>query len=484
MSLKIESVKGFFWTYLQQFSSQLINFIISLFLARLLLPEDFGTMGLIYVFITIGHVLIDSGLSLSLIRTKDLNEDDYTTVFIANVIISLLIYTLTFLIAPLISDFYHTGILTNLLRVFALTFLITSFSTVQTAILTKGMMFKTQLFIAIPSLIISGIVGITLAFLNFGVWSIVIASLTQNFIGTVQLWIYSDWRPNWVFSLEKFKLHFRFGYKLLITGIFDSLFVNIYPVFIGKMFNVRQVGFYTQAEGLKQLPISNLSGALSKVTLPMFSRIQDENLKIKNAYNSITQAVLLIIAPILIFMSVLAEPLLSFLYTEKWIAAAPYLKILCYAGILPTINGYNVNILNAKGKSNFILKIEFLNKLFLIMMIAFLFKFGIYALIWSKVISTVFSYLLNSYYCGKEINYRLQDQLTAIIPIIVIAAVSGLAVNFVYSLINPFVVSLLIKLITASLSGLLIYAASIYILNRKLCRECHALYKHLMTNGK
>lgn len=484
MSLKIESVKGFFWTYLQQFSSQLINFIISLFLARLLLPEDFGTMGLIYVFITIGHVLIDSGLSLSLIRTKDLNEDDYSTVFIANVSISVIIYLITFLLAPIVSGFYKIEMLTALLRVFALTFIITSFSSVQTALLTKRMLFKTQLFIAIPSLIVSGIVGITLALLNYGVWSLVFASLTQNLIGTIQLWIYSKWRPNLVFDIEKFKSHFKFGYKLIITGVFDALFVNIYPIFIGKLFNVRQVGFYTQAEGLKQLPVSNISGALTKVTLPLFSRIQDENQKIRKAYDNLTQVVLFIIAPTLIFMSVVAEPLLHFLYSEKWIAAAPYLKILCFAGILPTINSYNINILNAKGKSNYILKIEAFNKLFLVIMIAILFKFGIYALIWSKVISTIFSYLLNSYYCGKEIDYGLQDQIMAIIPILGIAAVSGLIVNLVYSVINPMLSLLFIKLSIALFIGLAIYLVLVYCFKRKIYHEFQSLLKHLVSNGK
>lgn len=484
MSLKQQLISGFFWTYLQKFSSQLINFFISLVLARLLLPEDFGMMGLIYVFITIGHVLIDSGLSLSLIRTKHLDQEDYSTVFIANVVFGLFIYFISFLIAPFISNFYKIEILTTLIRIFALTFIITSFSSVQTALLTKKMLFKTQLFIAIPSLIISGIVGITLALLNYGVWSLVYASLVQNSIGTIQLWMYSDWRPNPVFNIEKFKVHFKFGYKLLITGIFDAVFVNIYPILIGKLYNVRQVGFYTQAEALKQLPISNVSSSLAKVTLPVFSRIQDDNIKIKNTYDGITQLALSIIAPILIFMSVLAEPLLHFLYSEKWIAAAPYLSILCFAGILPTINEYNINILNAKGKSNYILRIETFNKLFLIIMIGTLFKFGIYALIWSKVISTLFSYLLNSFYCGKEINYKLIDQIKVIVPILIIAGISGIVVSFSYSLLNLYLNFLFIKLLLAVLTGITIYLLLIYSFKRKVIFEFYSLSKQLVNNAK
>jgi teichuronic acid exporter len=484
MSIKQQLISGFFWTYLQKFSSQLINFFISLVLSRLLLPEDFGMMGLIYVFITIGNVLIDSGLSLSLIRTKHIDQEDYSTVFIANIAFGLLIYLISFLIAPFISNFYNIEILTTLIRVFALTFIITSFSSVQTALLTKKMLFKTQLFIAIPSLIISGIVGITLAFFNFGVWSLVYASLSQNIIGTIQLWIYSDWRPKPVFNTEKFKVHFKFGYKLIIIGIFDAVFVNIYPILIGKLYNIRQVGFYTQAEALKQLPISNISSSLAKVTLPMFSRIQDENIKIKNAYDSITKMALSIIAPILIFISALAEPLLHFLYSEKWVAAAPYLSLLCFAGILPSINGYNLNILNAKGKSNYILRIETFNKLFLIILIASLFKFGIYALIWSKVISTLFSYLLNSFYCGKEINYKLIDQVKVIVPILIIAGVAGVVVSFSYSLLNLYLHPLFLKLLIAVLIGITTYLFLIYSFKREIIFEFHTLSKQIVNNAK
>ncbi|WP_269686364.1 lipopolysaccharide biosynthesis protein [Flavobacterium lacustre] len=484
MSLKQQIISGFFWTYLQQFSSQIINFSISLVLARLLLPEDFGTMGLIYIFITIGHVLIDGGLSLSLIRNLDTDDEDFSTVFYANIGVSVLVYSLVFIAAPFIADFYKLEILTNIIRVFAVTFIISAFSSVQSAFLSKNMQFKTQMMIAIPSIIASGIVGITLAFFNFGVWSLVWASITQNGIGTLQLWFYNNWRPKRVFNKIKFLKHLHFGYKLIITGIFDAVFVNIYPIFIGKTFSIKQVGFYTQAEGLKQLPVSNVGGALSKVTLPLFSKIQNDSQKLKEAYDRITQLVLFVITPILIFMSVLANPLLLFLYSAKWVAAAPYLKILCFAGILPTINGYNINILNAKGKSNYILKIEILNKIFLVLMILFFYRYGIYALVWTKLLSSIFSYLLNSYYCGKELNYSLFDQIMNITPVLLLSFLSGFVVQTIYVTLNSSQIPLLLKLLIPCFIGIIFYCSLIFIFKRKLIEELKWILNTKFQHGK
>ncbi len=471
MSLKQQLISGFFWTYLQQFSTQLINFSISIVLARLLLPEDFGTMGLIYIFITIGHVLIDGGLTLSLIRTIEADEEDFSTVFFTNIGVSVFVYLLAYVAAPYIAHFYNLEMLIAIIRIFALTFIISAFSSVQSAILSKKMQFKIQMLIAIPSIIASGIVGITLAFFNFGVWSLVWASLTQNGIGTLQLWFYNDWRPKWVFNKIKFLKHLHFGYKLIITGVFDAIFVNIYPIFIGKTFSIKEVGFYTQAEGLKQLPISNVAGALSKVTMPLFSKIQNDNLKLKEAYHRITQLVLFVITPILIFMSVLANPLLLFLYSAKWIFAAPYLKILCFAGILPVINGYNINLLNAKGKSDSILKIEILNKLFLVAMILIFYKYGIYALVWTKLISTIFSYLLNSYFCGKEINTSLLDQIISIIPVLSLSFLSGFVVQTIYLALNSYQIPLFLKLLVPTIIGISVYYGLILIFKRQLIEE-------------
>lgn len=484
MSVKNKVISGVLWSYAQQFSTQLINFAVTLLLARLLTPNDFGVMGLIYVFIGIGNVLIDGGFSQSIIRTQDADDKDLSTIFFFNLLISFLIYGILFFAAPYIALYYKQEILSTIIRVFSLTFIISAFSAVQNAVLTKQLKFKTQTVIAIPSIIISGLLGISLAYLGYGVWSLVWAGLAKALVNSIQLWLYNNWRPILVFSKERFKKHFNFGYKLTLTSIMDTVFVNIYPIFIGRIFSVGQVGLYTQAETLRQLPVSNITGAIAKVTFPFFASIQADNDKLKEAYNKITLLVLFVLAPILIYMSVLAQPLLVFLFSDKWVEAAPFLTILCYAGVLPLVNSYNVNIIKVKGESGSLLKIEMVNKVFLVILILVFLKFGIYGLIWSKVVSSVFSFLLSSYYCGRLINFSLLQQIKSILPILIITLLSALPVYFVNVLSENFQLILFLRLLLASFSGLVVYLSLVYLFEKRVLGEFRFFINKIKGNGK
>lgn len=484
MSVKNQVLSGVVWSYVQQFSTQLINFGVSLLLARLLTPKDFGVMGLIYVFIGVGNVLIDSGFSQSIIRTKDSDDKDLSTIFFSNLMMSVVVYGIVFFSAPYIAQYYKVEELTSIVRVFSLTFIISAFSAVQSAVLTKQMKFRTQTVIAIPSIIISGITGVVLAYLGFGVWSLVWAGLAKVFVNTVQLWAYNNWRPMMVFCKERFKKHFSFGYKLTLTSIMDTLFVNIYPIFIGRIFSVGQVGLYTQAETLRQLPVSNVTGAIAKVTLPFFASIQDDNAKLKDAYNRITVLVLFILAPVLVYMSVLAKPLLVFLFSEKWTEAAPFLTILCYAGLLPLVNNYNINIIKVKGKSGALLKIEIVNKLFLLLMIFAFLRFGIYGLIWSKVLSSVFSFTISSYYCGRLINFSLLDQVKSFLPLLIITVISAVPVYFIDFFAQENQMLLIVRLISASLAGLIVYLGLVYLFEKRVFSELQFFVNKIKGNAK
>lgn len=484
MSDKNKVISGVLWSYVQQFSTQLINFAVTLLLARLLSPNDFGVMGLIYVFIGIGNVLIDGGFSQSIIRTQDPDEKDFSTIFFSNLFVSFLIYGLLFFSAPYIAHYYKLDVLTNIIRVFSLTFIISAFSAVQNAVLTKQMKFKTQTLIAIPSIIISGVIGVSLAYFGYGVWSLVWAGLAKAFVNSIQLWLYNNWRPVMAFSKDRFRKHFDFGYKLTLTSIMDTIFVNIYPIFIGKIFSVGQVGLYTQAETLRQLPVSNITGAIAKVTFPFFASIQGDNKKLKEAYDKITLLVLFLLAPILIYMSVLAKPLLVFLFSEKWSEAAPFLEILCYAGLLPLVNSYNINIIKVKGESGSLLKIEIVNKVFLVILILVFLKFGIYGLIWSKVVSSVFSFVLSSYYCGRLINFTLFNQVKSFLPILVITVASAFPVYFVNVLGESFHLLLFFRLVFASLSGLVVYLCLVYLFEKRVLGEFRFFINKIKGNAK
>ncbi len=425
MSLKKQAAISLVWTYAQQFGNQLIGFIVSLILARILMPEEFGLIGMIAVFVAVGNTLLHGGLTKSLIRSENLDTRDYSTVFYFNLAAGILVYFGVFLLAPLIAEFYSQPILTGILRVYCLTFIISAFAAVQLARLTKIMDFKTQTLIAIPAAIIGGIVGVVMAMTGYGVWSLVWSSIATSIISTVQLWIYSGWTPSFDFNLQKFKAHFNYGYKLTLSELLDRVFNNIFLIVIGKYFSATQVGFYTRAQTMNQLPVSNISNALNKVTFPFFVSIQNDDVRLRRVYKELMQMVVFVITPILILMAVLAEPTFRFLFTEKWLPAVPYFQILCITGILFPIHSYNLSILNVKGRSDLFLKLEVFKKIIIVITLLVTIPFGIIALLYGQVFISIFAFFINAHYTGKFINYTALQQLKDILPIILLAIFAG-----------------------------------------------------------
>lgn len=427
-SLRKNALSGMYWTFIQQMSNQGISFIVSIILARLLLPEEFGVIAMLSVFIAIGNSLTDSGLSQSLIRTENTTNEDYSTIFFFNLFVSLIIYLIFFFAAPLIAEFYNQPILINVTRIYCLTFIINAFSIIQNTRLAKEMDFKKQTIISVPSLIIGSVVGIISAINGFGVWSLVWSALAKSIAFTIQLWWRSPWVPSLIFDVNKFKYHFNFGYKLTLSGVIDSIFKDIYTVVIGKFFDPIQVGFYNRANTLKQYPVSNFGAILNKVTFPLFSKIKNNDEQLKNVYKKILQMSVFIISPTLFIMAALAEPLFRFLFTEKWLPAVPYFQILCFNGILYPIHAYNLNILTVKGRSDLFLRLEIIKKIIVLTGVFISFRWGIYGLLYGSVFLSIFMLLINTYYTGKFLNYHLYKQLLDIIPAILIGLISAIVV--------------------------------------------------------
>ncbi|MFV8224398.1 lipopolysaccharide biosynthesis protein, partial [Christiangramia aquimixticola] len=338
MSLRKQATSGLVWTFAEQFGNQIIGFGVSLILARILLPAEFGLIGMISILVGFGRVLVDSGMTQSLIRNNDLEADDFSTVFYFNLAASFIIYFIVFFTAPFVADFYNQPILIKVIRLYCLTFIFSAFSAVQLAKLTKSMNFKTQTLISLPASIIGGVVGVVMAYNDFGVFSLVWSQIIISVVSTVQIWVYSGWTPGFNFNLIKFKDHFNFGYKMALSGILEVLFKNAYILIIGKYYSASQVGYYTRAETMKQLPVNNISNALKKVTFPLFAEIQGDNIRLKRVYKQLMQMVIFVLAPILIFVAVLAEPTFRLLFTAKWLPAVPYFQILCITGILKPIH--------------------------------------------------------------------------------------------------------------------------------------------------
>ncbi|MBD1396945.1 lipopolysaccharide biosynthesis protein [Pontibacter sp. JH31] len=425
MSLRQKTISGLIWTFSQQFGVQLINFLVSIALARLLMPSEFGLIGMISIFIAIGSSLIDSGLTSSLIRTINPDQRDYSTVFFINLAGSVVIYFILFLAAPLIANFYDQPILESIVRVFTFSFIINAFAGVQSARLTKEMNFKLQMTIQIPSIIVSGIIGVVLAVQGYGVWSLVYMNLSQSFLSTLQLWLRSGWRPSLILDKEKLKHHFKFGYKLTLSGLLDTIYNNAYNLIIGKYFSAAQLGYYTRAQSLKQLPVNNISRALNKVTYPLFASIQNDNLKLRAVYSKIMRQVIFWLAPTMAILFIFALPIFQILFGEKWLPAVPYFQILCFVGVLHPLHSYNLNILKVKGRSDLFLKLEIIKKIYTTIGIACAIPFGIIGLLWWQVISSIVGLIINAWYSGKLINYPLNEQLIDIVPIFSLSIVVG-----------------------------------------------------------
>jgi len=477
MSLKKQALSGVFWTFLQQFGIQGISFVVSIVLSRLLLPSEFGLIGMIAIFVGLGRTLIDSGLSQSLIRTENPSNSDYSTVFYFNLLGSCFIYTIIFISSPFISDFYSQPILTDLIKVYCLTFIINAFGTIQSTILTKQLKFKTQMMIALPSLLIGSIVGITMAYLGFGVWSLVWSAIAQSFFNAIQLWFWSSWRPALLFDRGRFNYHFHYGYKLAFSGVLDTLFNNLYSIIIGKFFSPSQVGFYIRADSLKQFPVSNIGNILNKVTFPLFASIQNDDVRLKNVYKKIMQMVIFIVAPLLIFLAVLAEPLFRFLFTEKWLPAVPYFQILCANGILYPIHAYNLNILKVKGRSDLFLKLEVIKKVVLLGVILLSFPFGIYGLLFGSVFFSIGAFFINTHYTAKYLNYTSFEQIKHLAPTIVLSLFVGLMLFFIDIFVASFNIFDIFRLLLGSCLGVLIYLSLAYGFKMKSLNELLLIIK-------
>lgn len=476
MSLKKIALSGMVWTAAQQFSTQGVNFIVSIILARILLPDEFGLIGMIAVFIAIGSMLYNSGLTQSLIRTKDPDQDDYSTVFWFNMAGSILLFLVMFCLAPFIADFYNKEILKDIIRVYSLSFIINAFSAVQSTRLTKTFDFKAHLKISLPSTIVTGLTGIYMAYMGYGVWSLVFNNLAGACCSSILFWIVSGWRPSFRFHKQKFRTHFKFGYNMTLSGLLSTVFDNVYIIVIGRFFSPSQVGYYTRADTLKQFPVGNISTILNTVAYPLFAAIQDDDVRLKAVYKRIIKMVIFLVAPILVFMAVVAEPLFRFLLTEKWLPAVPYFQILCVAGILYPVHAYNLNILQVKGRSDLYLKLEMVKKVIVIVVILITIQFGIYGLLWGQIFLSIAAFFINTYFTGKYLNYTSWEQALDLIPTIGIAFFAGA----IMLLLDYFVISHLsdfLRIFICSSIGTILYLGFAKIIKEDSLGEVIAIIK-------
>ncbi len=387
------------------------------------------------IFMMLGRTLADSGLTSSLIRSKNISKIDYSTVFIANLATSIVIYFLLFVAAPLIADFFSQPALILITRIYCLIIILQALGAVQLARFVKVFDFRSQTKIKIPANILAGAIGIWMAFRGYGVWSLVGMHLSRELMVTIQLWFYAGENFGLAFDQLKFKQHFSFGSKLALSGALDAIFSNIYHVLIGRYFSATQLGFYTRAQAMRQLPVANISTVLNKVTYPLFSDYQDDNVKLKSFYRRLMVQVIFWLAPVLTIGALLGEPLFRFLLTDKWLPAVPYFQILCIVGVLYPIQAYNLNILKVKGRSDLFLKLEVVKKITVVFAVAIGINYGIYGLLWANVTTSIIALFINAHYSGTFIDYSLRDQLKDVGPILLLAVVIAIPAFYIDSIL-------------------------------------------------
>lgn len=451
-SLKHKTVSGLLWSFVDTMAGQGITFIVGIILARLLSPREFGLIGMITVFIAVSESFINSGFSSALIRKKNCTDKDFSTVFYFNLVVGILFFIILFFSAPAISRFFDEPELSAILQVLGAVLIIDSLTLIQRTILTKRIDFKLQARISIIASIGSGVVAITMAYYGFGVWALVAQRMIKQGLNSVFLWLWNKWKPLLVFSVESFKELFGFGSKLLVSGLIDTVYRNIYYLVIGKYFSAQELGFYTKANEFKSLPSANLNGIIGRVTYPVLSTLQDDIPRLRNNYQKLIRSIMFITFTLMLGMAAVAEPMIHTLIGAKWEPSIIYLQMLCFVGMMYPLHALNLNMLQVQGRSDLFLKLEIIKKIIAIPTIVIGVIWGIKMMIAGMMVNTLIAYYLNSYWSGRHINYSFSQQVKDILPSFFLALAMGVSV-FILGLFLPFIypINLIIQIVFGAL---------------------------------
>ena len=449
-SLKNKTVKGLGWSALDNTARYGMQFAIGIVLARLLSPDDYGLLGLTGIFTVVCTALVNGGFPTALIRKKDATDDDFNTAFICNLGMSLLLYVVVFVCAPLIADFFSRDELIPLVRVSSLGLIIGALGMVQQTRLTKRIDFKTQTKITLVSTAISGVTGIILALIGFGVWALVAQQLMSHSLRTLQLYIYSRWLPRLRFSTESFHNLFGFGWKMMVSALLDAVWKELYQVVVGKFYNPATLGQYTRAQHYAKLFSSNLTTVVQRVTYPVLSSIQDDKGRMVSAYRRIIRTSMFITAVMLFFLGAVSEPLIYCMIGPKWHEASTYLPLICLSSTLYPLHAINLNMLQVQGRSDLFLGLEVVKKVIALAPLFVGAFIGIMPMLWVNIGVGIIAYFLNSYYSGRLLGYSSWMQLRDIAPSYTLATVIALSVWFLKYLPLSYWIILPIQLVVGT----------------------------------
>lgn len=456
-SLKGKTIHGVIWSLIDNVSSSGVIFFVGIILARLLTPEEYGVMAMVSIFIAISNSIIDSGFSSALIRKVKVKPIEYNTVFYFNLLISLLLYICLFFISPFIALFFREPILCEVMRVIGLILIINALSIIPYTIFVREINFKTQTIISLIASVGSGVIGVWMAFSGQGVWSLVGQQLGRQCLNTLFLWFFCHWKPTVSFSMTAFKEMFGFGSKLLLSGLLDTIYKDIYYIVIGRCFSSSILGQYTRAKQFSMVFSTNLTTVVQRVSFPVLSSIQDDSIRLREAYRKVIKSTMLVSFACMLGLAAIAKPLLILLISDKWLPAVYFLQIVCFSNMLYPLHAINLNILKVKGRSDVFLKLEVIKKVLAIFPILVGVYLGIEMMLWGSVIISVISYFLNAYYSASLINYSVYEQLKDIFPSFIVSLGVGFLMWSISLLSISYYLMLIIQLSIGFILAYLIY---------------------------
>ena len=461
------------WSSIDRFTTQGISFVFSMLIARMLLPSDYGVIGMLAVFMAVANCFVDSGFGAALVRKNDRTETDFCTVFYFNIVVACICYALLFLASPYIARFYNLPLLESVTKVWGLNLIISSFAGIQNAQLTIAIDFKSRAKISVITTLFTGVVGLWLAYRGYGVWALVFQTLSSNILRTILLWAIVRWMPKLIFSWKSFKELFSFGSKLLASSLLDTVFNNIYPIVIGKFFSASSLGVYSRADSLAQFPSSNITGVLQSVTFPVLSTIQDDEARLSNAYTRFLRLSAFVVFPLMVGLAAVSDPFIRLVLTDKWEATIPFLQIICFSLMWYPIHAINLNLLQVKGRSDYFLKLEVIKKILGVAILCVTIPLGLTAMCYGRVFSSVVCLGINTYYTKKIIGYGFTQQMRDLMPILIHTLLMGAIVFAVVHLLP----TLWLQLIVGTLAGVVYYLAGAYLMKFDELNELIRLLK-------
>ncbi len=448
-----KTISNFIWRFAERCGAQLVTFIVSIILARLLTPEDYGTIALVTVFTTILQVFVDSGLGTALIQKKNADDLDFSSVFYFNFVVCIVLYIGIFVTAPIIASFYDDISLIPVIRVISVTILISGVKGIQQSYVSRNMLFKRFFFSTLGGTIFSAFFGIGLAYAGFGVWAIIAQQLSNTAIDTLILWITVKWRPKKMFSWERLKVLFSFGWKLLASSLIDTVYNNLRNLIIGKFYSSADLAYYNQGDKFPKLIVTNINNSIDSVLLPTLSNAQDDRECVKNMTRRAIKTSTYIMAPLMMGLVFCATPVVRLILTEKWLPCVPYLQIFCITYMFWPIHTANLNAINAMGRSDYFLKLEIAKKIIGMILLISTMRFGTMVMAYSLLVSTVTSMIINSWPNKILLGYSLKEQVIDIFPGILLSLFMGIVISTIRLLALPDLVTLVFQITL----GVLIY---------------------------